>query len=165
MFIGPGCSISLLLYYWLIIIQCFYVYNIINKNIQLLKLNTFVLSLFTNMIFWNRHLKCFILGKFLGGGSATDKFNLHYFKWGNLTRKSNYLLERIVFEVWGSTVIQCHIMHKCSCRSHLFKFIICTFSEIWFQDVPQMLQYTRINHSEISIVWSSVALITARLPR
>jgi hypothetical protein len=42
-------------YYSLIIIQ-YFIYTIINKNIQLLKLNILVLSLFTNIIFWNRHL-------------------------------------------------------------------------------------------------------------
>jgi hypothetical protein len=49
----------------------FYVCTIINKNIQLLKLNILVLSLFTNRIFWNRHLKCFIhvFGKFWGSGT------------------------------------------------------------------------------------------------
>jgi hypothetical protein len=36
--------------------------------------------------------------------SWTDLFNLHYFLWGNLTRKSNRLLERIVFDFLGSTV-------------------------------------------------------------
>jgi hypothetical protein len=39
----------------------FYVCTIVNKKIQLLKLNILVLSLFANMIFWNRHFKYFIL--------------------------------------------------------------------------------------------------------
>jgi hypothetical protein len=43
--------------------------NYTDRNIQLLKLSILVLSLFTNMIFWNRHLECFILGKFLGSGT------------------------------------------------------------------------------------------------
>jgi hypothetical protein len=44
-------------------------YNIINRNIQLLKLIILVLSLFTNITFWNKHLKCFILGKYWGSGT------------------------------------------------------------------------------------------------
>jgi hypothetical protein len=86
MFIGSGCSIFLLLLFWLIIIQYFYARTIINKSIQLLKLNILMLSLITNSIYWNWNLKCFIFSKFGGEGSGTD-----YFKWGNLTRKSNNL--------------------------------------------------------------------------
>jgi hypothetical protein len=45
------------------------------QNIQLLKLHIFVLSLFTNMIFWNRQLKCYI-GWILGVWNVLIQFTL-----------------------------------------------------------------------------------------
>jgi hypothetical protein len=79
------------------------------------------------MIFWNRHLKCFILGKCWGSG--TDWFNLHYFLWGNLTRKSNNLKVEpcpgtdcvrssrfhCTFMAWTRTNLPSSIDDKCVC--------------------------------------------------
>jgi hypothetical protein len=74
---------------------------LINKNIQLLKLNIPVLSLCINMIFWNRQIILY----WIHFGVMKRINSIYIISNGEiLSRKSKRLVERSVFEVRRSTV-------------------------------------------------------------